>query len=374
MSPRIKLRAAATPLVMAGALWATSALTPFALGGGAQTPPPCGPDGVCSPRPETFGWYQTRWRTFPGDVAFKAPTPAPGAGGPEPENLGGPQLPTPAQEGLLGPARQPREGAAGGAAPGAGAEPTEEDAAGAGLGGLPGEAPLSGFELPGAAPAPGGAQPPASDAEGGAPEGGPDTGPMPDPAAQPGTDPLDPFGAAPPAPPSWISRSVIGSAALNESAHQSLPIIEQPAAAAVDLNAAIQSPRGEVQHSIFMPAAIDNAPMEAALIENFEPGPQLPPLDGPNLHGDDAPPVLPPSLLGGVAGAQPWAAAATAPPTLRQPASVQPVVDAPMVDTRVTAASAESPLGIQLINPAAALVDPSAQGLQQAIYFEASDK
>jgi hypothetical protein len=197
---------------------------------------------------------------------------------------------------------------------------------------------------------------------------------MPDPAAQPGTDPLDPFGAAPPAPPSWISRSVIGSAALNESAHQSLPIIEQPAAAAVDLNAAIQSPRGEVQHSIFMPAAIDNAPMEAALIENFEPGPQLPPLDGPNLHGDDAPPVLPPSLLGGVAGAQPWAAAATAPPTLRQPASVQPNVDAPMVDTRVTAASAESPLGIQLINPAAALVDASAQGLQQAIYFEASDK
>ena len=36
--------------------------------------------------------------------------------------------------------------------------------------------------------------------------------------------------------------------------------------------------------------------------------------------------------------------------------------------------SAEEPLGIQLVNPAGALVDPNAQGLQQAIYFEASDQ
>ena len=47
MSPRLKLRAAATPLVMAGAVWATSAWSSIALGGGAQTPPPCGPDGIC---------------------------------------------------------------------------------------------------------------------------------------------------------------------------------------------------------------------------------------------------------------------------------------------------------------------------------------
>ena len=40
----------------------------------------------------------------------------------------------------------------------------------------------------------------------------------------------------------------------------------------------------------------------------------------------------------------------------------------------VIVASAEEPVGIQLVNPAEAVVDPSAQGLQQAIYFEASDQ
>jgi hypothetical protein len=44
-------------------------------------------------------------------------------------------------------------------------------------------------------------------------------------------------------------------------------------------------------------------------------------------------------------------------------------------DRQVTAASAEQPLGIQLVNPAAAVVvDPGESGLQQAIYFEATDQ
>src|SRR5215213_245566 len=166
MSPRLKLRAAATPLVMAGALWATSTLSPTALGGGAQTPPPCGPDGMCVPRPETFGVYQTRWRTFPGDVITRTPTPAPGTAGPKGETLGGPQLPGPAEEGQLGPARAPREGAPGEEPAAEGAE----DAAAAGLGTLPGEVPLPGLELPGAEGAP-----PAGEGNE-VPAGGPDTG------------------------------------------------------------------------------------------------------------------------------------------------------------------------------------------------------
>jgi hypothetical protein len=57
------------------------------------------------------------------------------------------------------------------------------------------------------------------------------------------------------------------------------------------------------------------------------------------------------------------------PPALPQPASVRPATDA-----RVVPASAERPLGIQLVNPAAAVVvDPGEDGLQQAIYYEASD-
>jgi hypothetical protein len=98
-------------------------------------------------------------------------------------------------------------------------------------------------------------------------------------------------------------------------------------------------------------------------------------MDGPNLHGDDAPPVLPPALAGGVGlSGSVIPAAATRPAAQRAPQIQQPASVEPIVDEWVTAASAEEPVGIQLVNPAAALVDPAAQGLQQAIYFEASDK
>lgn len=309
MSPRLTLRTTATPLVMAGALWATGALAPLALGGGAQTPPPCGPDGICMPRVETYGFHTTRWRSFPGDSIGKTPTTA-ATKEPSKEELTGPKLPGAAEEGQLGPAKAPRAGGA------PGEEPAAEDAAAAGLGTLPGEVPLPGMELPGLGqPAPG--------AEGGAaptdgPAPGPETNPQTVPGAEPGANPLDPFGAAPPAPPAWLE-----SAALQNRA-----------------------PGGE--------AGLDTLPMVA--------------MDGPNLHGDDAPPMLPPALRGGIAVAP--AQAPGVAPKLVQPASVS----APIVDDRVTKASVMQPVGIQLVNPAAAMVDPEAEGLQQAIYFEVSDQ
>jgi hypothetical protein len=96
---------------------------------------------------------------------------------------------------------------------------------------------------------------------------------------------------------------------------------------------------------------------------------------GSNRYGDDAPPTLPPALARGIRNAgnaiaeMPVVSSDMAEPTARQSASVQAIVD-----DRVTTASGEQPTGIQLINPAAAIVEPNAEGLQQAIYFEASDQ
>jgi hypothetical protein len=97
----------------------------------------------------------------------------------------------------------------------------------------------------------------------------------------------------------------------------------------------------------------------------------------PNLDSDDAPPALPASLQGvGSASVPPqvWNQQAPA-AALAQPASVRPRALPPARDRDVVPASAQTPLGIQLINPASAMaVDPGSAGLQQAIYFEASDE
>ena len=93
-------------------------------------------------------------------------------------------------------------------------------------------------------------------------------------------------------------------------------------------------------------------------------------VDAPNLQGDDAPPSLPASLHGGMPTGPAVPQPAKALP-LQQPPSVQ----ATAVDAQVKPASAEQPVGIQLINPASAQVEaPIEDGLQQAIYFEASDQ
>ncbi|MBA3485117.1 MAG: hypothetical protein H0T51_25250 [Pirellulales bacterium] len=361
MSPRLKLRAAATPLVMAGAVWATSAWSSIAMGGGAQTPPPCGPDGICVPN-AVFGVHITRWRPFPGDVIGKPPTEA--TKKPEEEGMGGPVLPKATQEGQMGPTRAPR----GEGAPGEGpAAEGEEDAAAAGLGTLPGEVPLPGIELPGIgqpAPAPEGGEAPAE---------GPAAGPQGDPAAEPGADPLDPFGSAPPAPPAWLRNAAVQNRAPGaEAALESLPVV----------TTAIANDESAPEY-----ASADAAAFVA-------PGATEPAvMDGPNLHGDDAPPTLPPTLQSGITSVAPTrrvappqarVAPGTAPVGIAQPVSVVQVASAapvaktasvePTDDEMVIAASAEEPVGIQLVNPAEALVDPEAEGLQQAIYFEASDQ
>jgi hypothetical protein len=58
-----------------------------------------------------------------------------------------------------------------------------------------------------------------------------------------------------------------------------------------------------------------------------------------------------------------------------QPLSVRMSTYATAADRGVVQATAETPLGIQLINPATAVTtEPGEDGLQQAIYFEASDQ
>jgi hypothetical protein len=95
------------------------------------------------------------------------------------------------------------------------------------------------------------------------------------------------------------------------------------------------------------------------------------------MQGDDAPPALPVELQGlfGAAARPRWthAAASTA---LVQPPSMRVAARSTSPNpSGIMPASAEMPLGISLINPASALsVDPGASGLQQAIYFEASDQ
>jgi hypothetical protein len=360
MSPRLKLRTVATPLVMAGTLWATSAFTPATLGaghgpivnrGGAQTPPPCSPDGVCIPRPQTFGWYQTRWRTFPGDVAVTAPTPAEAAADRQQRELSGPQPPKPTEEGQMGPSPTRRPGEP--LAPGEGEEPG--DAGEAGLGTLPGESPLEGLDLPGVVP------PAAAPADGAAPQ----------PEGQPGADPLDPFGpsgAAPPKPPAWITQAAAQRAALHQSAFPSLPVVEH--AAVIEEPSTTSAPvlPGEAPNA---PLVVPAAAAQPAAAPVVQPPMQvnMPAMGGPNVHGDDAPPALPPALMNQVSPASAAKPVAT-PTSIQQPSSVRPVV----IDDQVEAASMAQPIGIHLINPAMAEVDPMAEGLQQAIYFEASDQ
>lgn len=139
-------------------------------------------------------------------------------------------------------------------------------------------------------------------------------------------DPLDPFGGKPPAPPAWMQEPIESASFLSQ------PSVGLPAQPAV--------------------------------------------MTGPNLEGDDAPPALPPSLqsaLDGVAAPHVWTNQAMA-TALEQPARVGSIAR-PATQPGVVQASAQIPLGIQLINPASAVaVEPGEEGLQQAIYFEASDR
>jgi hypothetical protein len=334
MSPRLKLQSVAKPLLLAGALWSAGFNAPVgAAGTGAgrpQTPPPCGPDGVCVPNIPTYGWYQTRWRTFPGDVSAKPPTAAELKAQEErdrQQELGGPQTPSIEMEGTLNRQRPRRGGQP--AEDGTVVDPNED------IRDLPGLPPL---------PGPGDAPP----AEGAAPAGEIGPGGVPPAGTQPegGANPLDPFGSAPPTPP-WISQTPMTNPAAAELVQ--LPYVDDPSA-------------GQVVQPV----------------DNIEPI-----LDGPNLHGDDAPPALPAALqrLSGLRSPSTSAVARATPvlpppvsparTAMAQPGSVKPAARSA---GNIQQASVVVPVGGQLVNPAGNMeAIAEDQGAQQAIYFEATD-
>ena len=340
MSPRLKLQSAAKPLLLAGALWSAGFATPVgAVGNGSgrpQTPPPCGPDGVCIPNIPTYGWYQTRWRTFPGDA--KGPTKADlekQEAKDKEEDLGGPQTPPMEMEGSLTrerPKRGDQPSAEGGPVP-----DRNED-----IRNLPGLPPLPG---PGEAPPAGGAAPDAAPA--GESPLGPDEAPAPAGTQHDGgANTLDPVGYAPPSP-RWLTQTTMTNPAAGELVQ--LPYVEEQTG-------------GQVVQPV----------------DTIEPA-----LDGPHLHGEDAPPALPAALqrlsgkqspvMNGVAYGAPVLPPAMAPvrTAMVQPGSVAPATPAVGV---VQHASVVIPVGGQLVNPAGTMeAIAEDQGAQQAIYIEASD-
>ncbi|MEQ8209296.1 MAG: hypothetical protein RH917_05640 [Lacipirellulaceae bacterium] len=241
------------------------------------TPAPCAADGTCRPKTESWGYWQTHWRPFPGDDAAAAAgqqlVPEPAG---EDEGLGGFVRPQPSKEDQAGPEEQERDpevpaedgGLGDPAAPGDGSEP------------LPALDPL-GLQIPNA----------------------------PDFQA-----------ALPPEPPAFLKQLV------------------NPAA-----NVA---PSGD--------SVID---------DNVRPAGYRPPAN----RSQDAPPSLPPSLerVAQLTG-------------MLEP--LPPVKDAlkrdsAVMQTSAQAIPAESTTGIRVINPTSAYAaQPGEGGLQQAIYFEASEK
>lgn len=322
MSPRLKIRAAATPLVLAGALWGSPASLPEALAGRPQTPPPCTVDGICKPN-AVWGYYTTNWRQFPGDVAGLQPSPADGveAEKAKEDPLRGPQMPDMAKEGRVGAELStPRPGAAGDPA----AAPDAEAPAG--------EAEGPGEMLPGVPPLPGGEAP----------------APAPLNLGEPAADELDPLGALPPKPaapsarPSWL---------------------DQPASAKLE-----QLPSVPVKLQ-----RLPSVPTPSIGYEAIEER-RAPVLEGPNLHSEDAPPALPASLQRvsrqGLQTNPAWLPGVVNElPPVNQPASVRPASH-----NRVTPTSAESPLGVHVIRPAggaqSSTTSPTDEGTQQAIYIK----
>jgi hypothetical protein len=302
MTGPLKLTRVLAPTFVVGSLCAVAAGTTHP-GTPTRVAPPCSPDGHCLPNYVTWGFYPTRWRSFPGDPAAAPPTEAGEAEGTTPaEELGGPQTPAMSEEGQVGPQLRSRDGAAVPAPtlPGDAALPSLDE-------GVEDAVPPTDFP----------AQP-----EGGLPATGTDASPEGDFA--PGM--IDPFSAAPPTPPEWM-----------------------------------------VQSASYATEQTDDGQAEAAsLIES-----------SPNMQGDDAPPALPAALQnlfsasvrrgGGAMSVAPAAVALAQPASVRRAAPVR-------ADGQVMQASAESGIGIQLINPASAMTpQPGEGGLQQAIYFEASD-
>ena len=88
-------------------LLAGSETLSYGVGNLPPTPCPCTADGVCRPKRDSWGHYETRWRTWPGDPASQEPTQADGAAPSRDELRSLPpfETPLPEQEDLRGPAK-----------------------------------------------------------------------------------------------------------------------------------------------------------------------------------------------------------------------------------------------------------------------------
>ena len=275
-------------------------------------PAPCAADGTCLPNRPSWGWYNTRWRAWPGEQPGLPPTPAGGAKGEDesPDSLPGLILPDPTKEDK------------------AGSEKTDQKSRGG--------------------------------------VGVPDEGALPDPEAMPELDPFsqrDERGAPQVQLGLPAARGVVTALPHVYDDQYPAPSYVQP-----------------------LPAVIDNPAVA-------RPASNLAPLGGPNLNSEDAPPALPASLqsmlpqsqqpavpspvaaavpygraLSPVRPAQPQQLAPAAPVALGQPASVTPS------QTPIRPVTWETPGGIALVNPAAAVeVEAGAEGTKRAIYYEVSD-
>jgi hypothetical protein len=310
-----------------------------------RTPPPCAADGVCLPSRETWGWYQTNWRPWPGEKPFASPEEAEPDGDAvlEEEDLGDVQLPPPAREEDINPA-------------------TPEGQAPAAEGG---EAPASPLDvpIPGEAPFPG------------EPQQQPNL--FDDPAGDPldSLPGLDPFGSRE-ADPQFLPPVRQASVQVQNAA-ESAPQWEELSVVAAERNYE-EKPRSQ---EIQQPVTVGTEVVEVSEVRQLPPAPDMPLPNAPNLHGDDAPPALPPGLrraawqqalpslnMASTRNEQPRVAGAA--PRISLPARVKPRTDGRIAP----AAAALPPSGIRLVNPAAALTpQQSEQGPQHAIYLEATD-
>lgn len=118
-------RCAFVPLVLLALASTAGAAGPPPLD--RPSPPPCCADGLCYPKPNTFGWYETRWRRWPTE--YLEPTPA-GVKPPAPAvpDVRTYETPTPEEEDRRAPppTRRPEQPPAGEAPAGAPREPAEE--------------------------------------------------------------------------------------------------------------------------------------------------------------------------------------------------------------------------------------------------------
>lgn len=132
---------------------------------------------------------------------------------------------------------------------------------------------------------------------------------------------------------------------------------------------------GELPGEALPGPGIQPAPGGAAEPDDFDPFSQQ-----PGVPLDDAPPALPPSLRQAAAAmgmpvmGSPRVAQQIRPAAMHQAPLEQPTATPAMPVGAVQQASFQSSPGIQLINPASAVVEPAATPLQQAIYYEASDR